>query len=176
MASMAGLTHDDALRMHAEAPGRLARLAVEESEAFAFEPRDMRGDDGWGGEVRVCLNANIVLHFVPRFDEEMPSIDELPQFVVMPDDDNPDTCEIHRYEEVGDLEAFDGVVFRVEPRDYDRMVAELTDLASAFGAGRFLLPDTLYGDTRFVRFVTERVLPHDLAQRERPYDFTKRTF
>jgi hypothetical protein len=172
------LTLEDARRLHQEAPGRLAQLALESRQTFAFEPKDMRADGGeaWGGEVRVCVNGNVVLHFVPRFNREMERLSELPQFVVMPSvDDRDGADEVHTYDADGELDAFDGVVFWVSPEHYADMLDELREMALSF-PGRCLLPDALFGDSRFVHFVKARVLEHPIVHAERAYDFSKRVF
>jgi len=171
------MTPEEASALHKKAPGELARRALADREAFVFALRDMQqeGETGWGGEVRLCLNQNVVLHFVPRFDAEMPTIADLPQFAVMPDTERLDEDKVHRYEGSPTLDAFDGVVFQVAPEQYEAMLEELHDVGARF-TGRFLLADTVYGGARFVQLVTERVLAHPLVKAEREFDFRKRTF
>ncbi|MGH7294761.1 MAG: hypothetical protein ACRELB_07510, partial [Polyangiaceae bacterium] len=67
------LTHEEARRLLKDAPRELDRRAVEERSDFLFGVRDLRAEFGreWGGEVRVLVNMNFVLHFVPRHTEEM---------------------------------------------------------------------------------------------------------
>ena len=171
------LTHEEAARLRREAPSEADRRALEEREDFLFAVKDMREDLGvaWGGEVRVLLNQNVVLHLVPRYNDEMRTIDELPQFCVFPDDDREGEDRTHTYAAVKDLEAFDGVVFYVSAESYRRIVAELVDAAARYGDW-LRIPDTLYAGGEFVRAARERVLEHALVRAESRYDFSKRTF
>jgi hypothetical protein len=171
------LTHEEALRLKNEAPDELDRRAIAERNEFLFGVRDLRSALGreWGGEVRVFLNQNVVVHFVPRYNDEMRTIDELPQFAVFPDDDHEGEDRTHTYEGVKDLDPFDGVVFYVGTEQYSQMVRELTSVAARYGEYQ-RLPDTLFADAAFVRLLTLRVLEHSLVRAERSYDFTKRNF
>ncbi|GIW70506.1 MAG: hypothetical protein KatS3mg102_0048 [Planctomycetota bacterium] len=83
---MVRLTMEEALRLGRERPQELQRRALAEREEFVFAVRDMRASYGqeWGGELRVLINGNVVLHLLPAFNEHMRDEDELPQFCVMP--------------------------------------------------------------------------------------------
>src|SRR6185503_18804118 len=121
------LTHTEALRLKNEAPDELARRALEERNEFLFGVRDARNEIGrtWGGEMRILVNQNVVLHLVPRYNDEMRTVDELPQFVIFPDDEQEGEDRTHQYEGVKDLEPFDGVVFYVSTEDYAQIMKEL---------------------------------------------------
>lgn len=171
------LTEERAQELHATDPFALARMALEHRDGFVFAVRDLRGGSGhgWGGEVRVCVNQNVVLHFVPRLDEETPTIESLPQFAVMPSDEEDGVDQVHPCAAPEELDPFDGVVYWVEPERYRAMLDELAAIARRFDE-RAMLPDTLYAQSQFVPFIADRVLSHKLARDERPYDFSKRTF
>ncbi len=171
------LSHEEALRLKNQAPEELARRALEERSEFLFGVHDLRSALGreWGGEVRVMLNLNVVVHFVPRYNDEMRSVDELPQFCVFPDDEREGDDRAHAYEGVKDLEAFEGAVFYVGQELYDRLVRELVAVAAHYG-DYAQLPDTLFGEAEFVKLMTTRVLEHPLVRAEKSYDFSKRTF
>ncbi|HVY61260.1 MAG TPA: hypothetical protein VHF22_06370 [Planctomycetota bacterium] len=171
------LTHEEALRLKNESPRELDRRALAEKDEFLFGVRDLRDSLGreWGGEVRVILNQNVVVHLVPRYNDEMRDIDELPQFTIFPDDDHEGEDRTHRYEGVKDLEDFEGVVFYVTGPQYAKLVAELCAAAGRYG-DYLRLPDTLFGGTEFVKVLTTRVLEHPVVRAERSFDFSKRTF
>src|SRR5688572_22754122 len=128
------LNHDEAQRLRREAPNEFDRRALEERNEFLFGALDCRDQLGreWGGEFRVPINQNVVLHFVPRYNDEMRTVDELPQFVVFADDDRHGEDRVHTYEPVKDLDAFDGVVFYVSQDDYRGMIRELGDVAARY--------------------------------------------
>jgi hypothetical protein len=171
------LTHDEAVRLKNEDPRELDRRALAEREDFLFGVRDLRESFGrdWGGEFRVFINQNVVLHFLPCYTEEMKTDAELPQFAVVADEGRAGRDVAHRYEGFKDLDPFDGVVFYVSPADYRQLVAELASIC-----GRYddypRLPDTLFGETSLVKLVAGRVLEHPIVRAERAYDFSKRTF
>jgi hypothetical protein len=175
MASM--LTHEEALRLKNEAPHELDRRALEEREDFLFGVHDLRASFGreWGGEFRVGVNMNVVLHFVPRLNAEMRVEAELPQFAVVPDDDRAGEDHAHPYEGWKDLEPFEGVIFYVSREQYDEIAEELATVAARYG-DYARLPDTLYPGAAFVRLIATRVLEHPVVRAERQYDFSKRTF
>jgi hypothetical protein len=174
------MTHEEALRLFADSPASLMQIALHRREAFVFAVRDDRDEpaDTWGGELRVCVNQNVVLHLVPGFSEGMSTVDELPQFVAMPSQERAGEDEKRTVagDEERALEPFEAVVFWVDPAEYERLVAELVDVAEAFGDPRAVLPDCAYPGARFVELIRERVLGHKVARDERPYDFSKRTF
>ncbi|MHC4392437.1 MAG: hypothetical protein ACYTFT_05745 [Planctomycetota bacterium] len=174
------MTHEEAIRLFAESPAALMQLSLQRREDFVFAVRDDRDEpaDAWGGELRVCVNQNVVLHLVPGFSEGMSTVDELPQFAVMPSSERVGEDEQRTVagDEERDLEPFEAVVFWVEPVRYERLVAELVEVAEAFGDPRAVLPDCAYPGARFVELIRERVLGHRVARDERPYDFSKRTF
>ncbi len=171
------LTHEEALRLQKEAPREFDRRALEERRDFLFGVRDLRARFGaeWGGEFRVLINQNIVLHIVPGFNEEMPGVAELPQFVVFPDDERQGEDRTVTFEGFKDLDDFQGVIFYVSATDYEAMVAELEAVAARY-ADYPRLPDTLYAESKFVRLIAERVLEHPVVRAEREYDFTRREF
>ncbi|MFC1708131.1 hypothetical protein ACFL59_15150 [Planctomycetota bacterium] len=171
------LTRELALQLQRETPHELASRALSERDEFVFSVRDSREREGvtWGGEFRLCINRNLVLHFTPGFNEEMRNLTELPQFAIMPDEERDGHDEVHMYEGTEELEPFEGVIFWVGGQQYEGMVCEIMALAGAFEP-RTLLPDVLCGNSHFVRFVTDRVLDNGVVRKERKFDFTKSSF
>ena len=171
------LTHEEALRLKNDAPHELDRRALAERNEFLFGVGDHRAEQGreWGGELRALVNQNVVVHLVPRFNEEMRSLEELPQFTVFPDDEREGEDETHVYRGVKDLEDFEGVVFYVSQALYRALVRELGAVAGRYGDYP-RLPDSLFAGTEFVGLLTRRILEHPLVQAERAYDFTKLAF
>lgn len=171
------LTHEEALRLKNEDPHELDRRALEERNEFLFGVRDLRAELGreWGGELRVMINQNVVLHLVPRYNDEMRNVDELPQFAIFPDDDHHGEDRTHRYEGWKDLEPFDGVVFYVTAEEYKTLVRELAEAAARYGDYP-RLPDTLFAGASFVPLLAARVLEHPVVRAERSYDFSKMNF
>lgn len=171
------LTHEEAVRLKNEAPAELGRRALAERNEFLFAVSDRRSALGseWGGEVRLLVNQNIVLHFVPSFNAEMRDLEELPQFVVFADDERDGEDRTHCFEGVKDLDPFDGVVFYVNHALYGKLVRELVEAAERYGDFP-LLPDSLFAGSSFVGLVTNRVLDHPAVRAEREYDFSKRVF
>lgn len=170
-------THDDAARLRRDAPLEADRRSLSERRDFLFAVRDLREEPppSWGGEFRVLVNQNLVLHFVPGFNEEMRNLAELPQFAVFPDDALAGEDRTHGYEGVKDLDAFEGVVFYVASEEYELLRRELADAARRYGDW-LRIPDALYEGSRLVRLVSERVLEHSLVQAERRFDGSKRAF
>jgi hypothetical protein len=170
-------THDDAARLRRDAPAEADRRSLAERRDFIFSVRDLRdqAEPSWGGEFRVLVNQNLVLHFVPGLNEEMRDLSELPQFAVFPDDALAGEDRTHGYEGVKDLEAFEGVVFYVTREEYGRLRRELADAARRYGDW-LRIPDALYEGSELVRLVAERVLEHSLVQAERRFDGSKRAF
>lgn len=171
------LTHDEAQRLKRDAPRELDRRALEERRDFLFGVRDLRAKFGeeWGGEFRIFINQNVVLHLVPGFTDEMYGEAELPQFAVIPDDDRDGQDRTHTYEGFKDLDSFEGVIFYVSRDLYRALVDELADVAARY-ADYPRLPDMLYPESNFVRLIAERVLEHPVVRAEREYDFSKREF
>jgi len=171
------LTHEEALRLRREAPAELDRRATAEREDFTFGVRDLRHELGvtWGGEIRLLLNQNVVVHFVPRYNDEMRFLDELPQFCVFPDDAREGEDMPHTYAAVKDLDAFDGVVFYVARARYDAIVRELVAVHERYGEW-LRAPDTLFAGSEIVRLVNGRILENSLVRAESRFDGTKRTF
>ena len=151
--------------------------ASDEEPDFFFGVSDRRATfrHEWGGEFRVLINQNVNVHLVPRFNEEMRKLEELPQFSIFASDARAGQTGIVHYEAVKDLDAFDGAVFYVSSAAYDALVRELASIAERFPEFP-RLRDTAYADTQIVRLIATRILEHPLVQAERQYDFTKRSF
>jgi len=164
-------------RLDRESPAELTRALLAERREFVFGVEDDRDDFGtsWGGEFRVTLNKNVVLHFVPGMNAEMPDRSSLPQFSVMPDDlrDGDDEVVSFVYEDLKDVDPFEGVIFYVGRERYERLTDELADVARRYGAFD-RIPDAYLPDSELVRMISRRVLEHPVVAAERPFDFSKR--
>lgn len=139
--------------------------------AFLFGVEDHRDEpDRWGGEVRITINRNVVLHLVPGFNDDMLSVEELPQFCVFPHEDLADSAEDTSQEVDGD--PIPGVVFYVTPDEYDRLVGEALQVSERYG-DLDLIPDTYFLDTELIAFLNRTVLEHATVRAEREYDFKR---
>ena len=171
------LTREEALALKASDPREFDRRVLSERKQFVFGVRDLRREFGrdWGGEFRVFVNHNLVLHFVPRFNETMQDESELPQFAVFPDDSRDGEERRHWYEGGKDLDPYEGVIFFVTRQRYAAMVAELISVFEDY-ADYPRLPDTLFPGSVLVRLLSEKVLENPVVRAEREHDFTKFTF
>lgn len=164
------LSQDDLSALRRNNPQALFRHLQQVSRAFLFGIEDHREEDeAWGGEVCLLINRNVVLHFVPGFNDAMTTPAELPQFCVMPDRERVDEARVTETQ-LDDGERVRGVVFTVDPYDYDALVGEAVRIAEEYPAWD-LIPDTYYLDTELVRFVGRTVLEHPVVQAEHRYDF-----
>ncbi len=173
-----GLTHEEFQRLKRDDPRELDRRALAERRDFVFGVRDERAAfarNEWGGEFRVFVNQNVVLHLVPSYNGEMERPEELPEFCILPDDARRGQDATVRYEGVKDLDAFEGVHFYVSRDAYEKLVGELAGIVERY-AEYPRLPDSLYGATEIVKLIASRVLEHPLVRAEREYDFTKWSF
>jgi hypothetical protein len=171
------LTMEEARRLREDAPGDLRRRALADRRDFVFAVRDLRSAYGseWGGELRVLINGNIVLHLARGYNDHMRTDEELPQFCIMRAPDGSGTDRVHAYDGGEELGTFEGVLFLLEPADYDAVVDELCQVAREFDEHTWL-PDTLFPEGRFVHLIRTRVLEHTLVRQEAPYDFSKLRF
>lgn len=160
-------------QLRRDQPRKLFAYLAEVERDFLFGVEDHREEAGeWGGEFRVLLNRNIELHMVPRFNAQMESEDELPQFTVMPDSELAGT-EAERtitIDEEG--ETVPAVTFYVEPDTYDRIVDELAEIAQRYDDFD-VIPDTYFLETELVTLISRRVLEHEAVKDERAYDFRR---
>jgi hypothetical protein len=169
------LTADEIRTLQRDNPQGLFAHLHDVQRAFLFGVEDHRDEpEAWGGEVRLTINRNIVLHFVPRLNSEMSGLEELPQFCVFPDDARADSAE-DTSQRIDDDEEIPGVVFYVDPDEYDRMVGEATRVSERFG-DLDLIPDTYFLDTELIAFVNRTVLEHGTVRTEREYDFKRGMF
>jgi hypothetical protein len=171
--------HDELLRLAKQDPKELYRRIREETREFVFGAIDKREAFGeeWGGEFRVMINHNIVLHIIPNYNGEMRSKSELPQFCIFADDerDGVDEENLFEFEDDEDLGSFLGIIFYVSLEEYRRISGELEAVIGIY-KGFTTIPDTYFLETRFVRLVSERVLRHPVIQEERRFDFSKLRF
>lgn len=164
------LGQEELIALRRENPQALFRHLQEIARAFLFGVEDRREDDeGWGGEVRMTLNRNLALHFVPGLNDAMTGDHELPQFCVMPDPQRVDEARTLE-SSLDDGEKINGVLFTVDPYDYDALLGEAIRIGEAYPEWD-LIPDTYFLDTELIRFVTRTVLEHATVQEERRYDF-----
>ena len=123
-----GLNSDELRVLRRDNPQALFRHLTQIRQRFLFGAEDHRDDEEWGGECRVMLNRNIVLHFVRGYTEHMSSRAELPQFCVMATDDRPDTVEETRTAVDAELEV-KGALFYVDYDDYEVLIREAVEIA-----------------------------------------------
>jgi len=163
------LSKEDFQRLRRENPQGLFRHLTELHRDFVFGVEDHRDDpQGWGGELVVVVNRNLSVHLVPRFNEAMSTIAELPQFCVFPDAEQPDQQQRTRIDVDG--EGVEGVIFFVDPDDYDTLRREAIEIADAYGDWD-AIPDSYYLHTELVRFLNRVVLEDPVAAAEREFDF-----
>lgn len=168
---MDALPIDELRRLRDEEPEALHRHLLETRRGFLFGVEDHRDEpEAWGGEVRVVINRNVVLHFVPRFNAAMSDKAELPQFTVFPDADRSD-----KVEETGlrvDDELVRGVIFWVDPTEYDELLRGVVDVLERYEDWP-AIPDTYFLDGPLVPFLERVVLEHPTIVAEREYDFRR---
>ncbi len=159
-------------------PQRLFRHLDVVRQAFLFGVEDhtdaeVEGEEEeegrWGGDFRVVINRNLVVHLLPGFREGTPSRAELPQLVVMPDADRADDAEGFEATLDGD-ETTRGVIFWVDPFDYDVLAREAQRIAAQY-PGWDMIPDSYFLDTDLVRFISRTILEHPVVRAEQEYDF-----
>jgi hypothetical protein len=156
----------------APAPG--AASDEDEDGGGAWQHDDVDEDapsTGWGGAVRVVINRNVVLHFVPGFNADMRSQSELPQFCVMPDAERADQTAPTRIA-IDDGDVIEGVVFFVDPVEYDELQREARRVRERYQDWD-AVPDTYYLDSPLVRFIERIVLEDPAVQAERKYDWKR---
>lgn len=165
------LSEDEIRTLQRDNPQGLFAHLHQVMRAYLFGVENHREEfDEWGGEVRITINRNVVLHLVPDFNDGMPTVDELPQFCVFPDEDRADSAEDTSQEADGD--EIPGVVFYVAPDEYDRLVGEALQVHERFG-DLDLIPDTYFLDTELIAFLNRTVLEHGTVRAEREYDFKR---
>jgi hypothetical protein len=166
------LSLDELRTLREDNPQGLFRHLAEVQRGFLFGVEDHREDEArWGGEVRVVINRNVELHFVPGFDDEMPTRAELPQFSVLPDEDRADTVEDTTLV-LDDGDEVKGAIFWVDPTEYDVLVGAATRALERYEDWD-LIPDTYFLDSPLVQFVDRVVLEHSAVRLEREYDFRR---
>jgi hypothetical protein len=137
---------------------------------FVFGIEDRREDESrWGGEVRVLLNRNLTLHLVPGFNEDMLSFEELPQFCIMPNADRSDQTQ-ETEQSLDDGEVIKGVIFYVDPFDYDAYMREAISIFEEYEDWE-AVPDSYFPQTELARFISRAVLDHPTITAERKFDF-----
>lgn len=167
------LTREEIRSLRISAPARLFRHLSQVEREFLFGVAARRKhEEEWGGEYEVTLNRNLTLHFVPRFNEAMTKVEELPQFTVFPSAVTPDTARETELRLEEDDETIQGVVFYVDPADYAQMCEELAEVEERYG-DIDIVPDTYFIGTTVVDFLTRVVLEHPTVRIEREYDFRR---
>lgn len=167
---MDALTLDELRRLRDEEPEALKRHLVEVRRGFLFGLEDHRAEpEAWGGEVRVVINRNVVLHFVPRLNAAMTDRTELPQFTVFPDADRSDKVEDTGLR-LDDGDVVRGVIFWVDPTEYDELLRDAVEILERYEDWP-VIPDTYFLDGPLVRFLDRVVLEHPTIVAEREYDF-----
>lgn len=167
------LTRDEIRSLRLSAPSRLFRHLSQVEREFLFGVAARRKhEEEWGGEFEVMINRNLTLHFVPRFNEAMTRLEELPQFTVFPSTVTPDTARETELVLDDDGEKIQGVVFYVDPADYGQMCEELAEVEARY-RDVDIVPDTYFLDTQLVEFLTRVVLEHPTVRIEREYDFRR---
>ncbi len=156
-------------------PEQLFRHLDEVRQTFLFgvedrsEEEDEEGER-WGGDYLVRINRNLALHLAPGFRPGMESRAQLPQFCVMPDEDRADQAEEFQADAGDAGEQAGGVIFWVDPYEYDVLAREAEQIASEY-RGWDLIPDSYFIQHELVRFITRTVLDHPAVRAEREYDF-----
>jgi hypothetical protein len=164
------LSLDELRDLRRTSPQRLFNYLLEIEREFIFGVEDHREEDleGWGGELRVVINRNVVVHFVPRLNEAMTCTEELPQFTVLPDERRADSCLETSL--VLEEEVVKGVIFYVDPQDYDGLVADALRVVERYEDWD-LLPDSYFLGTELISFLNRVVLDHSVVRTEREFDF-----
>ena len=123
----------DMISLRRENPNLLFRYLQQVRKEFLFGV-DVPGSDdverGWGGDARLLLNRNVSLHLVAAFSDEIQDETQLPQFTVFPEADRAGQVETTsiRVED----EEVRGVIFYVDPFDYDAMVRDAVRIAELY--------------------------------------------
>lgn len=153
-------------------PTGLFRHLADVQKAFLFGVEDHREEEErWGGEVRVIVNRNVELHFVPALSDAMRTMDELPQFSVFPSEERADTVE-QTSQLIDDGEEVKGAIFYVDPTEYDVLVGAATEVIDRY-EDFDLIPDTYFLESPLLQFVERTVLEHELVRAEREFDFRR---
>lgn len=162
---------EELMALRRDNPEKLMRHldGVRRSFLFGVEDGTDREEGDWGGDFRVLINRNVTLHLLPNFRDGTATRDELPQFVVIPDEDRADTREEHTVP-VDEEERAPAVIFWVDPFDYDVLAREAQEIAAEY-PGWDLIPDTYYLHTDLVKFVERVVFEDAVVRAEREYDF-----
>lgn len=156
-------------------PQGLFKHLAEVQRAFLFGVEDHRddaeGDDRWGGEVRIVVNRNVEVHFVPAFNEAMRSREELPQFCVFPSEERADSIE-ETSVVLDDGEEIKGAIFYVDPTEYDVLVGAALEVLERYEDWD-AIPDTYFLESPLVQFLERVVLEHDAVRAQREFDFRR---
>jgi hypothetical protein len=154
-------------------PQRLFRHLADVQRSFLFGIEDHREEDErWGGEVRVIVNKNVELHFVPCFNESMRTKEELPQFCVFPSEERADSVEDTSLRLEEDDETIEGAIFYVDPTEYDVLLGAAIEVLEHYEDWD-VIPDTYFLESPLVQFIDRTVLEHTAVRAEREYDFRR---
>jgi len=160
-------------QLRRDSPTKLFEHLRRVERDFVFGVEDHREEvDEWGGEYRVLINRNIELHLVPRFNSQMEKVGELPQFVIMPDDELAGSDAEREITIDDEGETVPAVVFYVEPDRYDRLVDELSNIVDRYDDFD-VIPDTYFLETELVHMLNSRILEHEHLKAERAFDFRR---
>lgn len=169
------LTLDEMRALRQDNPQGLFRHLATVQRAFLFGVEDHReddaGDERWGGEVRVVVNRNVEVHFVPALNEAMRTMGELPQFCVFPSEERADAIE-ETSVLLDDGDEVKGAIFYVDPTEYDVLVGAATRVVERYEDWD-AIPDTYFLDSPLVQFLDRIVLEHDAVRAEREFDFRR---
>ena len=160
-------------KLRRDSPKQLFAYLQQVEREFVFGVEDHRDEeDEWGGEFRVLVNRNVELHFVPRFNKQMETTDELPQYAVVPDSELAGTDAERDIVIDAEGETVKAVVFYVEPETYGRLVDELSEIVERYEDWD-VIPDTYFLETELVHLLATRVLEHAVVKEDRAYDFRR---
>ncbi|MEZ6183595.1 MAG: hypothetical protein R3F62_01125 [Planctomycetota bacterium] len=169
------LTVHELNSLRRENPRGLFAHLMDVRQAFLFGVEDHRQEEErWGGELRITVNRNLTVHFAPGFDPNMPDREALPQFVVMPDAARAGTSE-DTTTTLDDGDSFAGVVYFLDPDDYEVYVEELAEIQAEY-PDFDLIPDTYFLDREVLGYLRDVVLKHATVVAEREYDFRQGMF
>lgn len=166
------LTIEELRLLRAKDPAALHAHLMETRRAFLFGLEDHRHDpEGWGGEVRVVINRNVVVHFVPRLNSAMTTPVEFPQFTVVPSEERSDSID-DTVLKLDEGEEVQGATFYVDPTEYDALLGDADRILERYAEWE-VIPDTYFLDGPLVQFITRTVLEHSAVRAEREYDFRR---
>ena len=164
----------DLKTLRSEDPKGFLEQVREHTSKYVLGLEDHRFDRGlgWGGELRLIINANVELHFVAGFNAEMETAAELPQFCVFPDDAQAGKTR-KTLLEVPDLaEPVRGTIFFVSTDEYRCLCQDVAEILERYGDFE-LVPDGWLATGALKQLLEKRVLEDSEVTRERRFDFRR---